>query len=213
MTVDLCRIDWVAIAAIFTAIMVFYTYKSVRSANRSSEAAEEANKIARETLEEMKNERERAEQPRITISLDYEMQESMPMIYLAIVNQGLSYANDVEVRFDQDFINAFPERDLLLEYVVSLNGSTIDIAPGQTFKIYFPCLDDKIYDYKQDITVTYKYNWRKGESVKKSYNDVFVFNPKNYKWFGAPRITPNTEQALKKIAESTAFIAENLTKN
>ena len=198
MTFDLCRIDWVAIAAILTAIMVFVTYWS---------------------LKEMKNERERAEQPRITISLDYEMHEGNGMfVFFAIVNQGLSYANDVEIRFDQDFINAFPEKDSLSDYVVPLNGSTIDIAPGKTFKIYFAnAPQDEISRYEQDIIVTCKYNWRKGECIKKSYDDVFVFNLKNYKWFGTPRIRINskssTEKALNKIAESTTSIAKNLTKN
>lgn len=156
-----------------------------------------ANNTAQKALDEMTHQRKQKEKPNIILSLFPDIDEAH--LYLNIENVGESHATNVKIRFPQDFIDNISDKQICQPLVMSLNKSTITVAPGQVFPVYIASFSDQtVSDYHDNVTVEYSYNCP--DSDNETVNGHYVFNFKEYLWCGGP--TPQTITSIREISES-----------
>jgi len=194
------NIYWPAVSAIATFAGSAGTFFAVVVAFRSN----------KNTLQQIKAEREQTERPRIVISL--ELKESY--VYFYICNTGLNCAENLKITFPQSFVSAFGEqnknRERIPNFYEIINKSNPTIAPKQKLPILLGSIHDELLTRNEDIKISCEYYWQKSDTIKKSYNESFIFNLSMYNWVSA--YTPANVGAANALIDAFKdFKMKNIT--
>ena len=109
---------WTSVSAIATAIMAWFTYKSIQN--------------SKEQLAEMKEQWEMENRPIIEMMLAYPLYSIKDgSLALVLKNIGRTTAENVKIEIDKDFINSVPNSQVV-EQLKSMSSYSFRILPAAT---------------------------------------------------------------------------------
>jgi len=133
MEFDLCKIDWIAISAIATAVMVFFTWRS---------------------LHQTKLQWEKERRPHLVFSIEVIQQ----CYVLKISNTGKLPAFNIQMKFNESFINKLPEppNENAKQIFEELQTKFYTIEAGNSKKIGI-CACRNVENIYKNIEISGKY--------------------------------------------------------
>lgn len=129
---------WTSVSAIATAIMAWFTYKSIQN--------------SKEQLAEMKEQWEMENRPIIEMMLAYPLYSIKDgSLALVLKNIGRTTAENVKIEIDKDFINSVPNSQVV-EQLKSMSSYSFRILPAATkiinISLVQPLNRNKRYKYQ-----------------------------------------------------------------